>query len=308
MTAWPALPGFADWAETSRAVQLWTQIVGKVRLTLTPWLNHSWHVALYLTPRGLGTGIIHHAGGPFELEFDFITHRLVLRRSGGPDTGFALAAMSVADFYARTMALLAGAGIAVAIDTLPNEIPDGTAFPDDIAARPYDAAAIAAFWRALVEAHRVFTLFRTDFLGKASPVHFFWGSFDLAATRFSGRRAPLHPGGFPGLPDPVTQEAYSHEESSAGFWPGDAGHEASFYSYAYPSPEGFKDAAVAAPAVWDAALGEWLLPYAAVQTAADPDAVLLTFLQSTYRAAADLAGWDPSLDCGLGVPRIPRAV
>ncbi len=154
----------------------------------------------------------------------------------------------------------------------------------------------------------MFTLCRTDFLGKASPVHFFWGSFELAATRFSGRRAPLHPGGFPGLPDPVTQEAYSHEESSAGFWPGDAGNEASFYSYAYPSPAGFGDAGVVAPAVWDAALGEWLLPYAAVQAAADPDAVLMTFLESTYRAAADLAGWDKSLDCGLGVPGVPRAV
>ena len=306
--SWPVLPAFADWAETSRAVQLWTQIVGKVRLTLTPWLNHGWHVALYVTPRGLGTGIVHHAAGPFELEFDFADHRLVLRRGGGPDTGFALGPMSVAGFHAKVTDLLAAAGLAVVIDPQPNELPDGVAFPDDHAARPYDPTAIHAFWRSLVEAHRVFTLFRTDFLGKASPVHFFWGSFDLAATRFSGRTAPRHPGGFPALPDDVTREAYSHEESSAGYWPGDAAHEASFYSYAYPSPAGFRDAAVAAPAIWDAKLGEWLLAYADVRAAADPDAVLMAFLQSTYRAAADLAGWDKALDCGLGAPRVPRLV
>ena len=305
---WPALPRYADWADTARAVQLWTQIVGKVRLSLTPWLNHSWHVALYPTPRGLGTGPVFHVERPFSLDFDFVDHRLVLSHADASASGFALGPMPVADFYAAVMALLDAAGLAVSIDTTPNEMPDGVRFPDDRAARPYDAAAMHAFWRATLQATRVFALFRTNFLGKASPVHFFWGSFDLAATRFSGAGAPRHPGGFPALPDAVTREAYSHQESSIGFWPGDAAHEASFYAYAYPSPDGFKDAAVPAPAAWDTALGEWLLPYAAVQASADPDALLLGFLEATHAAAARLGGWDPALDCRLGVPRVPRAV
>jgi len=305
---WPPLPRFGAWADTVRTVQLWTQIVGKVRLTLTPWLNHSWHVALYPTARGLSTGPVFHVEQTFELEFDFVAHRLVLRRADGPDTGFALAPISVAEFYRRTMALLADAGIAVVIDALPNEVPEPVAFPDDEAHRSYDAAAMHDFWWAVMQATRVFGQFRTNFLGKASPVHFFWGSFDLAATRFSGHPAPCHPGGFPGLPDDVTVEAYSHQESSAGFWPGDDAHEAAFYSYAYPSPDGFKGAAVPAPAFWDVKLGEWLLDYAAVQAAPDPDAMLLGFLESTYRGAATLGGWDPALDCGLGAPGVPRPV
>ncbi len=308
MGGWPALPPYADWAATANTVQLWTQVIGKVRLTLTPWLNHSWHVALYPTARGLGTSPIFSDGEPFELDFDFVDHRLVLTRAAAPATGFALEPMSVATFYARVMALLAEAGIAVDIDTMPNEMPDAVAFPDDETHRSYDAAAIHAFWRSVVQATRVFGLFRTSFLGKASPVHFFWGSFDLAATRFSGAGAPRHPGGFPGLPDDVTVEAYSHQESSAGFWPGDDAHEAAFYSYAYPAPDGFRDAAVAAPGYWDDKLGEWLLDYAAVQAAPDPDAVLLAFLDQTYRAAATLGGWDPALDCGLGQPGVPRPV
>lgn len=308
MTAWPALPRFADWADTARTLQLWTQVVGKVRLTLTPWLNHSWHVALYPTARGFTTSPVFHVEQPFELAFDFVEHRLVLTRADGPTTGFALAPMSVATFYRRTMALLSDAGLAVAIDTMPNEVPDPVAFPDDEAHRSYDAAAVSAFWRATMQAARVFGQFRTGFLGKASPVHFFWGSFDLAVTRFSGARAPRHPGGFPGLPDDVTAEAYSHQESSAGFWPGDVAHEAAFYSYAYPAPEGFRDAAVTAPGYWDDQLGEWLLDYASVQAAADPDAVLLGFLDQTYRAAAQLGGWDPALDCDTGRPGVPRRV
>lgn len=305
---WPPLPAYADWAATVRAVQLWTQIVGKVRLTLTPWLNHSWHVALYPTARGLGTGPVFAGGRAFQLDFDFVDHRLVLTRADGPATGFALGPMSTADFYGRTMALLGDAAIAVAIDVMPNEMPDPVAFPEDTARRPYDAAAAHAFWGAVMQAARVFGHFRTNFLGKASPVHFFWGSFDLAATRFSGNPAPRHPGGFPGLPDAVTVEAYSHQESSAGFWPGDAGHEASFYAYGYPAPPGFSDAAVPAPAAWDAGLGEWLLPYAEVQAAADPDAMLLGFLEAAHAAVARIGGWDPALDCGLGVPRVPRPV
>lgn len=279
-----------------------------MRLTLTPWLNHSWHVALYPTTRGLGTGPVFHVEQAFELEFDFVDHRLILRRAGAPDTGFPLAPMAVAEFYRRTMALLADAGITLAIDVLPNEVPDPVAFPDDEVHRSYDAAAMHDFWRAVMQAARIFGRFRTNFLGKASPIHFFWGSFDLAATRFSGHPAPRHPGGFPGLPDDVTVEAYSHQESSAGFWPGDADHEAAFYSYAYPSPDGFRDAAVPAPAYWDVNLGEWLLDYAAVQAAPDPDAMLLGFLEATYRAAATLGRWDPALDCGIGVPGVPRPV
>jgi hypothetical protein len=218
--------------------------------------------------------------------------------------------MSVAAFYRRLMAELAAIGVEVAIDTLPNEVPDPIRFPDDETHASYDATAAHAYWRALVTVDRVFRLFRTAFLGKASPVHLFWGAFDLAVTRFSGRAAPLHPGGVPGLPDAVTREAYSHEVSSAGFWPGsDQYPQAAFYSYAYPAPSGFADAKVEpAEAAWSAAMGEWLLPYEAVRGATDPSAMLLRFLESTYRAAATLARWDPALDCALGVPGRPRAV
>jgi hypothetical protein len=218
--------------------------------------------------------------------------------------------MSVATFYGRFMDLLADAGLEVAIDTLPNEVAHPIRFPDDDVHASYDAAAVNAFWRVLVQTDRVFKSFRTGFLGKASPVHFFWGATDLAVTRFSGRPAPLHPGGIPGLPDAVTREAYSHEVSSAGFWPGNDGYpQAAYYSYAYPKPPGFERAAIEPEAaVWSAEMGEWLLPYDAVRTAADPDAALLRFLQSTYRAAADLAGWDRRLDCAIGVPRRPRPV
>ncbi|HEY4957704.1 MAG TPA: DUF5996 family protein [Caldimonas sp.] len=306
---WPALH-YVAWRDTAATLQRWTQIVGKVRLALTPWLNHGWHVPLYVTARGLGTGAIHVGEGALEIDFDFIEHRLVVRTSAGPARGFALQPMSVAAFYRRLMAELAAAGIAVAIDVVPNEVPEPTPFPEDEAHASYDAAAATVFWRALVRVDRVFHLFRTAFLGKASPVHFFWGSFDLAVTRFSGRPAPLHPGGVAGLPDAVTREAYSHEVSSAGFWPGsDASPDAAFYSYAYPAPAGFAQAQIdPAGAVWSAAMGEWLLPYERVRAAADPDAFLLRFLQSTYHAAAWLGHWDPALECPLGVPRRPRPV
>ena len=307
--AWPELD-YPAWRASAATFQLWTQIIGKVRLALTPWLNHGWHVPLYVNARGLGTSTIHDANGPLEIDFDLVAHRLVIRTAGTADAGFALEPMSVAAFYRRCMEALRAAGHPVAIDLLPNEVPAPVRFPDDEQHADYDAAAVHAFWRALVQVDRVFHLFRTGFLGKASPVHLFWGSFDLAVTRFSGRPAPLHPGGVPGLPDAVTREAYSHEVSSAGFWPGsDAYPQAAFYSYAYPMPEGFDQAVVEpAAAVWSAPMGEWLLPYDAVRTAADPDRALLRFLETTYRAAADLGHWDRALDCAIGAPRVPRAL
>jgi len=306
---WPVLD-YAQWRDTLQTLHLWTQVVGKVRLTLSPWLNHGWQVPLYVTARGLGTTAIHAEGGIVDVEFDFVDHRLVIRNSEGPDRGFPLAPMSVATFYRRLMSELKAAGFAVAINVMPNELPAPIRFPDDETHKSYDAEAVHRFWRALVQVDRVFKLFRTSFLGKCSPVHFFWGSFDLAVTRFSGRRAPVHPGGFPGLPDPVTREAYSHEVSSAGFWPGNEAYpNAAFFSYAYPTPAGFAQAAVGpAGAFFSETLGEWMLPYDAVRTAADPDAALLDFLSSTYRAASELAGWDRSLDCGMGVARTPRTV
>jgi hypothetical protein len=271
-------------------------------------LNHGWHVPLYVNARGIGTSPIHGPRGLLEIDFDFVAHRLVVRTAESADCGFALEPMSVAAFYRRCMEALQSAGARVAIDPLPNEVPDPIRFPDDETHADYDAAAVQAFWRALVRVDRVFHLFRTGFLGKASPVHLFWGSFDLAVTRFSGRPAPLHPGGVPGLPDAVTREAYSHEVSSAGFWPGsDAYPQAAFYSYAYPTPQGFAAASIEpAGAVWSASMGEWLLPYEAVRTADDPDAALLRFLETTYRAAAGLGHWDRALDCAIGAPRVPR--
>jgi hypothetical protein len=306
---WPVLD-YPAWRDTVTTFQLWTQVVGKVRLVLSPWLNHGWHVPLYVSARGLGTSPIYAGDRIFEIDFDLVDHRLIIQTPDARERGFALEPMSVASFHRRVMAELAAAGIAVTIDTLPNEVPAPIRFPDDEEHASYDAAAVNAFWRALVKSARVFAHFRSGFLGKASPVHFFWGSFDLAVTRFSGHPAPMHPGGVPGLPDTVTREAYSHEVSSAGFWPGnDRYPHAAFYSYAYPRPEGFAQAAIEpAAALWAEGMGEWLLPYDEVRTAADPEAVLLRFLQTTYRAAADLAGWEPSLECELGVPGRPRPV
>jgi hypothetical protein len=306
---WPALP-YDAWRATGATLHRWTQIVGKVRLALTPWLNHGWHVPLYVTARGLGTSLIHAGAATLAIDFDFVAHRLVVTTGSGPTRGFALAPMSVAAFHRRLMAELADAGIAVTIDVVPNEIADPIPFPLDETHADYDAGAVERFWRALVQVDRVLSTFRTAFLGKASPVHFFWGSFDIAVTRFSGRPAPLHPGGIPGLPDAVTREAYSHEVSSAGFWPGnDAYPQAAFYSYAYPAPPGFATAHVEPEgAVWSAAMGEWLLPYERVRSAGDPDALLLRFLESSYRAAADLGHWDPALECAIGMPRRPRPV
>jgi Family of unknown function (DUF5996) len=308
---WPALP-YAAWKETRGTLHLWTQVVGKVRLALTPWLNHSWHVTLYVTARGLTTSPITGGGVSFQIDFDFIDHVLWVRTSGGHFRQLMLRPMSVAEFYEDLMIALRELGIEVRIMTMPCEIADCVPFEQDTVHASYDAEYVNRFWRVLLSASEVFARFRTAFLGKASPVHFFWGSFDLAVTRFSGRPAPRHPGGVPHLADAVAQEAYSHEVSSAGFWPGGGGpiDYAAFYSYAYPAPEGFSAARVLPKeAFFSKELGEFLLPYDAVRTARDPDAVLMDFLQSTYAAAADLAKWDrAALDCELGEPDKVRPV
>ena len=283
-------------------------MVGKVRLAKTPWVNHSWHVTLYVSARGLTTSLIPNGGRPFELEFDLLSDALVTRCADGGERRVALRPQSLAEFHASLMAALADLGLQVRIDETPNELPDPTPFPQDAAPRAYDSEHVRAWWRALTQADRVFQLFRTRFVGKCSPVHLFWGSFDLAVTRFSGRTAPAHPGGMPHLPDAVAREAYSHEVSSAGFWPGSDPEGAMFYSYAYPAPPGFAEAPLRpAHARFDAAMGEFLLPYEAVRGAPDPDEALLEFLQSTYEAAADLARWDrPALEAPQGEPRRPR--
>lgn len=306
---WPALP-YAAWKDTCTTLQLWTQIVGKVRLAQTPWLNHSWQTPLYVSPRGLTTGLIACGARALDLEFDFVD-QLLRVRTDGTGASIPLHPMPVADFYAQVIAALQAVGTPVRIHGAPNELAEAVPFAQDHAPRIYDPAQARDFWRVLLQADRVLKTFRTGFLGKASPVHFFWGSFDLAVTRFSGRTAPLHPGGVPHLPDAVVREAYSHEVSSAGFWPGGPGAEdAVFYSYAYPEPPGFRDARVApAPARFDATLGEFLLPYESVRRARDPDAALLSFLTSTYAAAANAADWDrDTLECGLGQPGRPRRV
>jgi hypothetical protein len=307
--AWPAL-GYLDWKDTLDALRLWAQIVGKVRVALTPWLNHGWSSTLYVSCRGLTTSPIPHGRRFFQIDFDFLDHVLRIADDDGAERRLPLAPGTVSGFHAGVLDTLAGMGLPVRIHGTPNEIPAAIAFHEDREPRPYDAEAVTRFWRALQQVDRVLHQFRTGFLGKASPVHFFWGSFDLAVTRFSGRTAPPHPGGIPGLPDAITREAYSHEVSSAGFWPGGSGVEyPAFYSYAYPVPEGFGRTPVQpAEAFFHEALGEFVLAYDSVRTAADPDATLLAFLQSTYAAAANAAGWDrAALECELGRPGAPRA-
>jgi hypothetical protein len=291
------------WRETALTLQLWTQIVGKARLQLAPWLNHSWQVALYVTARGLGTSAMPVGGEILEIEFDFIEHQLLLRTSTGEQRRLALVSQSVAAFYAQFMSVLRELKVTVSIHELPNEVLNPIPFPDDESHHTYDAEAAHAFWRVLIQADRLLKQFRTGFLGKASPVHFFWGSFDLAVTRFSGRAAPPHPGGVPGLPDVVAREAYSHEVSSAGFWPGsDAYPTAAFYSYAYPEPAGFRTRAITPEALFEEKLGEFILPYESVRTSVNPDDLVLGFLSSTYAAAADAGAWDRArLECPLGV-------
>ncbi len=295
---WPELPPLAAWQDTCATLHLWTQVVGKVRLALGPRINHWWGVALYVTPRGLTTSAMPYAAGTVEIEFDFARHTLRVETSEGGTQAFALEAMPVADFYRKTMAALRALGVEADVWPVPVEMEDVIPFEDDTEHASYDPEAVHAFWRALVQADRVFTDFRARFVGKSSPSHFFWGAFDLAVTRFSGRTAPPHPGGYPNVADWVMEEAYSHEVASAGFWPGTGLGEAAFYAYAYPQPDGFAEREVEPEAAYfHDDLGEFVLPYEAVRTAADPDATLLAFLQSTYEAAADLAAWDrPALE------------
>ena len=290
---WPDLP-LEAWKDTCATLHMWTQIVGKIRLVRTPWMNHSWHVALYVTSRGLTTSPIPGAAGTFQIDFDFIDHRLIVQTSDGGVRTVALRPRSVADFHRELFGHLSALGLDVRIHTKPNEVADAIPFERDEAHAAYDPEYAHRFWRVLVQADRVLKEFRARFVGKCSPVHFFWGSFDLAVTRFSGRRAPRHPGGVPNFPDWIAREAYSHEVSSCGFWPGGGPMPRPvFYAYAYPEPEGFPRAAVRpAGAVYDAALREFVLPYDEVRRAASPDAALLAFLESTYEAAADLGAWD----------------
>jgi len=298
--AWPLLSAARD-RPTIVALHLFSQVLGKVPTALLPWRNHGWHLTFHVTPRGLVTEPIYAAAGAFSLALDLVDHQFVLESAAARRT-LPLGPMVVADFHADVMAMLAEAGHAVRIHPVPNEVDPAIPFAQDREMRVYDQDSATRLHGALLQADRVFRLFRSGFLGKVSPVHFFWGSFDLAVTRFSG--------GIPNLPDEVTREAYSHEVSSAGFWPGGAGGEGGpfFYSYAYPSPAGFAGAPVRPEATrFDGALGEFILDYDAVRAAPDPDAALLAFLESTYAAAANLAGWDRNaFECALGRPGVPR--
>ena len=290
---WPMLP-FAEWQETAVTLHMWTQIVGKIRLTLSPWTNHSWHVTLYVTSRGLTTSPIPHGVSTFEIAFDFIDHQLRIEKSDGAHRTIELKPRSVAEFYRMVMEALGDLDLSVGINTMPNEIENPIPFDRDEEHRSYDREYANRFWRVLVQTDRIFKEFRSRFCGKCSPVHFFWGSFDLAVTRFSGRPAPPHPGGVPHLPDEIAREAYSQEVSSLGFWTGNAAMPTPiFYSYAYPEPMGFAEAKVRPDAAWyQPKLREFILPYDTVRTAESPDEILLDFAQSTYDAASKLGKWD----------------
>jgi hypothetical protein len=290
---WPSIP-VADWQATRDTLHLYTQVVGKVRLANEPLLNHWWSTTLYVTARGLTTSLMPHSTGPaFQIDFDFVSHRLEITTVDGTARSLDLVDRAVAEFHDAVMTMLDGLGVSTAIWPVPVEIQGAIPFTDDRVHTRYDGDAVRRFWLALVEIQRVFDVFRARFLGKASPTHLFWGALDLASTRFSGRSAPLHPGGAPNCGPHVMWEAYSHEVSSFGYWPGPPGEEGVFYAYAYPDPSGYRDTAVApAGARWDDALGEFVLPYELVRTAPDPDATLLAFLQSTYEAAATTARWD----------------
>jgi hypothetical protein len=296
--AWPVLPPLDAWRETFTTVHMWSQIVGKIRLAFAPPINHWWGSTLYVTTNGLTTSPIAFGTRAFAIDFDFVEHALRISTSDGKERRFPLAPMAVADFYGKTMGALRELDIDVHIFTRPVEVMDAIRFEEDRRHASYDREPVHLFWRALVQAERVLTEFRSRFIGKVSPVHFFWGAFDLAVTRFSGRTAPKHPGGVPNCADWVMVDAYSHEVSSAGFWPGGGlgdREEAAFYAYAYPQPARFPEYPVEPPgAYFHARLGEFVLPYETVRTASDPDQTLLAFLQSTYEAAAMLAGWDRS--------------
>jgi hypothetical protein len=290
---WPRLP-YDEWKDAYGTLHLWTQIVGKIRLSQMPWINHSWHVPLYVTARGLTTSSVPHGVRSFQIDFDFIDHRLVIRTSDGAERVLPLRPQSVADFYASVLDALTQLGVGVAIHEKPNEVEQAIPFPEDRTHTAYEPEVAERFWRTLVQSDRVMQAFRARFTGKCSPVHFFWGSFDLAVTRFSGRPAPPHPGGIPNLPDWIAREAYSHEVSSAGFWPGGGPHPFPlYYSYAYPEPEGFDSVVIPVDgAFYSRDLREFVLPYDAVRESASPDDTLLAFFESTYEAAANLGNWD----------------
>ncbi|MEP6656443.1 MAG: DUF5996 family protein [Betaproteobacteria bacterium] len=292
-SAWPALP-YEAWKDTYETLHMWTQIVGKIRLDRMPWLNHCWQVTLYPTARGLTTARMPYGEESFEIEFDFVGSKLKVRTSRGEHRVIALASISIADFYHAVMDALTALGLPVHIYCKPMEVANRVPFDVDVAIHEYDADAVQRCWRILVSSAEVFERFRSRYYGKASPVHFFWGSFDLAVTRFSGRVAPTHPGGVPNLPDRVTRDAYSHEVSSCGFWPGGTvAPYPLFYSYAYPEPRGFSGARVEpAAARYDAFLHEFVLPHDAVREADAPGETLLAFLQSSYEAAAELGEWN----------------
>src|SRR5215208_3162279 len=293
MSDWPSLP-LEEWKDTCATLHMWTQIVGKVRLAQTPLVNHWWNVPLYVTARGLTTSAMPYEEGSFQIDFDFISHRLLIQRSDGGTNTIALTRLAVADFYEQVMRALRDLGIEVEIWTMPVEIENPIRFEEDHEHASYDAEYVNRFWRILLQAERILTDFRSRFIGKVSPVHFFWGSFDLAVTRFSGRTAPSHPGA-PNIGHFVAVEAYSHEVSSCGFWPGGGGpvDEPAFYAYAYPEPQGFRDYPIRpAEGFYHTGMGEFLLPYDVIRTAKSPDQVLLSFLQSTYEAAATCAKWD----------------
>jgi predicted GNAT family acetyltransferase len=300
---WPELD-YLSWRETCSALHLYLQIAGKYRLARSPWLNHSWNATFYVVPAGLASSPIPDGSG-IELLFDLRDHRLVGTSGDGRTASIDLGPTTVAAFHADFLRLVSQLGGTPAFHGTPNEVPNPVPFEEDHRDRPYDRDAVARFHRALVEVDKVFATFRTSFLGKSSPVHLFWGALDLAVTRFSGRRAPLHPAGIPGLPDDVAREAYDREVSSAGFWPGGGGIDyPAFYAYAYPAPNGFRDAPIQPDAAfWHEGLSEFVLPYDAVRSSNDPAGALLAFLQATYEAAADLGGWDRDLlECGLGRP------
>ena len=295
---WPSLP-FEAWSDTYATLHRWTQIVGKIRLQQMPWINHSWHVTLYPTARGLTTLPMRHGDETFQIDFDFIDHRLLIRSSDGTKAKIKLRPCSVASFYEEVMDTLDALGFPVSINTKPNEIEDATPFDEDETHASYDPEYAARWWRVAAQSTCVLQQFRARFLGKSSPVHFFWGSFDLAVSRFSGRRAPPHPGGVPNLPDWVAREAYSHEVSSCGFWPGGGPTPFPlFYAYAYPEPDGFRSAQVRpAGASYQPALREYVLAYDDMRRSQSPEAVLLEFAQSTYEAAANLGDWSrPELE------------
>ena len=300
---WPALPLNA-WSDTAATLHMWLQIVGKIRLSCSPWTNHSWHTTFYVTSRGLTTSPVPYGLLEFEILLDFIDHELTIQVSDGRNARVPLEAQSVAAFYKRLMGEMKALGLDVHIYAVPNEVPEAIPFEKNESLRSYDREYVNRFWRVLGQSDRVFKVFRARFIGKCSPVHLFWGAMDLAVTRFSGRRAPQHPGGIPNLPDRVTREAYSHEVSSCGFWAGGGAVDyPAYYAYAYPEPQGYADRKGDPPqAFYSKDFHEFILPYDVVREASDPDATLLAFLQSTHAAAADLARWDRA---ALEVDKLP---